>query len=333
MKAQPADDGDTLALAQAATWMARLWSEQATDQDRSACAAWRAQQPEHERAWQALHASHARLDGHIAAASPAAVRSTILDPGRGARQPNRRRALQGLGLFVATVATGYGYHVIGEPGALRSAFAAHRTGTGEVRDIQLPDGTQVTLDTASAIDLYFSADERRVRLLAGRVHVTTAHDPAARHRPFVVQTRQGLVRALGTRFTVRQEGDVSHVAVLHGAVELAPIGTQGNVARLDAGQQASLSMQSVGEHYALDDAAAWTQGTLMAERMRLADLLAELGRYRQGVLRCDARVAELRVSGVFPLRDTDRALANLTLALPVEVVRRTRWWVTVQPLP
>jgi transmembrane sensor len=41
-------------------------------------------------------------------------------------------------------------------------------------------------------------------------------------------------------------------------------------------------------------------------------------------------VAALRVTGVFPLRDTDRALRNLELALPVAVVRRTGYWVTVR---
>jgi transmembrane sensor len=68
---------------------------------------------------------------------------------------------------------------------------------------------------------------------------------------------------------------------------------------------------------------------LYAEEMRLADMLAEVARYRSGVLRCDPAVAQLRVSGVFQLDDTDRILAVLAQTLPVRVDARTRYWVTV----
>ena len=77
--------------------------------------------------------------------------------------------------------------------------------------------------------------------------------------------------------------------------------------------------------------AAWARGVLLAEDMRLADFTARLARYRSGFLRCDPAVAELRVTGVFPLRDTDRALHNLTLGVPVDIRYHTRYWVTVGP--
>jgi transmembrane sensor len=69
---------------------------------------------------------------------------------------------------------------------------------------------------------------------------------------------------------------------------------------------------------------------LVADAMRLDEFLAELARYRPGLLRCDPEVAGLLVSGVFSVRNTDRALDNLTRALPVAVSYRTRYWVTVQ---
>ena len=65
--------------------------------------------------------------------------------------------------------------------------------------------------------------------------------------------------------------------------------------------------------------------------MRLADFVQELSRYRPGWLRCDPAVADLRVSGVFQIDDTDRALAAVAHALPVRVERRTRYWVTLIP--
>ncbi|WP_370444251.1 hypothetical protein [Candidatus Burkholderia verschuerenii] len=53
--------------------------------------------------------------------------------------------------------------------------------------------------------------------------------------------------------------------------------------------------------------------------MRLADFLSEIGRYRRGVVRCDASIADLRLSGTYPLDDTDRVLAALAHALPVRI--------------
>ncbi|MDZ3994983.1 Protein FecR [Pseudomonas sp. Teo4] len=75
---------------------------------------------------------------------------------------------------------------------------------------------------------------------------------------------------------------------------------------------------------------AWTRGMLVVDNVRLADLLAELGQYRNGHLGVDDEVANLRVTGSFPLNDTDLALASLVPALPVKIERHTPWWVTVK---
>ena len=82
---------------------------------------------------------------------------------------------------------------------------------------------------------------------------------------------------------------------------------------------------------ALQQAPAWLRGQLVAERLRLADFLDQVGRYRRGVIRCDPRVADLIVSGVYALDDTDRILASLARALPLRVSRYTAYWVVVEP--
>ncbi|AFK62625.1 Fe2+-dicitrate sensor, membrane protein [Advenella kashmirensis WT001] len=63
--------------------------------------------------------------------------------------------------------------------------------------------------------------------------------------------------------------------------------------------------------------------------MRLVDFVAELGRYRPGILRCDSSVADIPVSGAFQLNNTDRILEALAQTLPVQIQFRTRYWVTV----
>jgi transmembrane sensor len=78
------------------------------------------------------------------------------------------------------------------------------------------------------------------------------------------------------------------------------------------------------------DSSAWADGLIVSRDMRLADFLAEVARYRHGHLGCDPRVADLHLSGVFRLDDTDKLLDLLPRTLPVRVMRRSDWWVTVE---
>lgn len=318
---QAAAEPPPAALQQAAAWMARLWADDASEQDRAACARWRAQHPDHEQAWQALRAFEDQLDGVPADAARQALRPATASAAR-------RRAMRALGL--GALLAGAGYAARGTD-AWQGALADYRSGTGEISALVLPDGTRLTLSTASAIDVRFSADERRVLLRHGEILVETAADPAASKRPFLVQGRDGVVQALGTRFTVREDADTSRVAVFDGAVEIRPARKPDEALRLRAGQGARYSRyQADAPAPASEDEAAWSRGVLVADTLRLDAFIAELSRYRSGLLRCDPEVAGLLVSGVFSLRDTDRALANLARVLPVTVLYRTRYWVTVR---
>ncbi|MFT4267525.1 MAG: FecR domain-containing protein, partial [Xenophilus sp.] len=206
------------------------------------------------------------------------------------------------------------------------------TATGERRAIQLPDGTRLVLNTASAIDIAFTDTQRRIRLAAGEILVTTHADPAATPRPFLVDTVCGVVRALGTRFSVRQmeDGGLCRVAVFEHAVEVRPLA--GAVRILRAGERADFGVADVLPPVAAGKAALlWEQGMLLAKNMPLGDVIAELSRYRPGVLHCEPAVAGMPVSGAISLMDTDAALDLLAGSLPLRIERRTRYWVTVGP--
>ena len=308
---------------QAARWMARLWSDDASDEDQAECARWRAAHPHHDLAWQRLQA----FEGKLHSVPREVARHALREPA--AAYLNRRRALKVLALLFPV--GGMLYAARGTD-AWQVAMAGHGTEQGEIREFILPDGTRVMLASASAIDVRFDASERLLILRAGEILVTTAHDPS--QRPFRVQGRHGTVRALGTRFTLRQDEHTSRVAVFEGAVEVRLAHAPERPVRIATGQGAVYSADIVQSGApASASAAAWIKGVLVADNMRLDDLLAELSRYRPGLLRCDPAVASLSVNGVFPLRDTDRALHNLALALPVRILARTRYWVTVQAIP
>jgi transmembrane sensor len=198
----------------------------------------------------------------------------------------------------------------------------------------LADGTRVDLNTATAFDIAFTDTERRVVLHAGEILVETGPDvnrASSVYRPFIVQTSQGSIRALGTRFDVRSEsGDATRVAVLHGAVEITPVSMPELKRVVAAGEQTRFTATSINPASAVDPHIAdWSRGVLFADRVRLDDFAAQLSRYRPGVLRCDPAVASLRITGAFQIGNTDSILAALPDTLPVRVVYRTRYWVTI----
>ena len=151
-------------------------------------------------------------------------------------------------------------------------------------------------------------------------------------RPFWVETPLGTLQALGTGFSVRLNDDNVFLAVEEGAVAVWPGTLQQPAAVIHAGEQVRFDRQGVFATQPLDrDALAWRDGYLVVRQWPLARLCAELGRYRSGVLRCEPAVADLQISGVFPLDEPDRVLAALGRSLPVRARYLTRWWVTLEP--
>lgn len=309
----------------AADWLTLLMSGDATDDDRLRWRQWRAAHADHERAWLQMESVMGKLGSLQAHAAYQSLSpyATGTDPASG-----RRGALKAL---CWAGAGGAAVLLAGQSQPWRQLAADYRTGTGERRDIVLADGTRLALNTASAVNLRFGPGARELALVAGEILVTTGHAEDER-RPFIVRTRQGAVRALGTRFAVRERGDVTEVAVQESAVEIAPAGTGAHPVRLRAGQAASFTATAVAAPVqAGEQTGAWARGMIVADDMRLDDFLAELGRHRSGMLQCDPAVAALRFSAVMPLGDTDAVLAMLSNSLPVRVRFRTRYWAMVGP--
>lgn len=307
---------DRRILAQAAEWFVLLASGEASDEERRRWHAWRMAHAAHELAWQRAAGSTARF-AELPPDQASAALHALSQPA-GLKSPARRK---GLAQLVVLLAVGLG----GWQGYRGSDWSADLlTAIGEQRETALADGSRLLLDTDSAVDIEFSAKIRLIRLRRGQIMIATAPDPAASHRPFVVETAEGRVLALGTRFTVQQESGRTRVSVLEARVVLQGWDATGDSPLLGAGQSARFSRDGLLEQRPAPDAdSAWTQGMLIANDLRLADLLAELARYRPEPLICDPAVAELRISGAFPLRDTDRVLAAIAHTLPVQIDRQT----------
>lgn len=316
----------------ALAWQVTLWSGEVTARERQGFERWLAADPAHGRAWHRVQQLNQQVNQQLHAVPTSVAGPVLRVTSSAAADASRRRLLRGLGLLGGGSVLAY---ALRETSPWRAALADYSTARGEHQDLTLPDGSRLMLNTRTIVDLRFTGQERRVLLHRGEVLIATAPDRAPAHRPFVVETREGEICALGTRFTVRHLDDASPAEVLvrvfGGAVELAPR-EGGRPVRIPAGYQARFSRANVQPGSIVDPMAdAWSRGLLVAEHQRLADFLAELGRYRAGVLRCDPAVADLPVSGVYPLRDTDAILQSLVQALPIRVRMTTRYWVTVSP--
>ena len=300
---------------QASEWLMLQWGGDLHGEQSEAFAQWQAADPEHRRAWQRLQHLQQTLAG-----VPADSARVVL---RDSPDTQRRAALKLLGLLL--VAGGSGYLVQrSEP--WQAAFAEHRTATGEIRHVTLSDGTRLDLNSDSAVDLRFSASERRIRLIRGEVLLTSGHDP---QRPLIVETPAGDVQALGTRFAVRELADGSRVDLYEGRVRVTPV--QGAAVQMNAGDSLWFNSRQSSARATVDaNASSWTEHRLIAERQPLGEFVAQLSRYRPGLLRCDQTVSGLLLTGVFPLNDTDAILAALERSLPVQVQAVTRYWVTIK---
>ncbi|MCA1326156.1 FecR domain-containing protein [Herbaspirillum sp. alder98] len=310
-------------VAAAIEWMVRLQSGSATAADHEACRCWRAEDPTHELAWSRLEV----LRDGVATLPPALAHATVGDSAA-RRKHARRFALKALSVILVTgVAGGLASHAPWEP-----LLAQYSTRNGQRRRVVLADGTILELNTATAVDISYDGKTRLVQLHCGEILITTAPDNAAQHRPFIVQTRQGTARALGTRFRLHDRDGTVLVAVFEGAVEFSGK-RAGNPTRIDAGHQGLFDADGPhgAQQRADDDAVAWKDGMIVAERMPLGQLVAELSRYRSGWLRCDEAVASLPISGVFPIDQPARILAAVVRTLPVQVDAFTSYWITLRP--
>lgn len=310
---------DSRLVDQAIQWMIKLRFNSADDAATAAFEQWLHTSAAHQLAWQRVATTNddfSQLPAHIG--------RHALDGAR--RHISRREGLKVLGLLAGAA----GLTWLGRDYTpLPALIADYRTATGERRWVALNEGSKLQLNSASAIDVALTAQRRLLSLRQGEVLIHTGAD----NRPFWVHTRDGDLRALGTRFLVREESHGTLLRVQQGAVAVF------------ADRHAAQASQVIkpGEQVLFDrngirpaptnglDPWAWSEGVISAHDMRLDDFLAELGRYRNGLVRCSEAVAALRVSGTYQLDDTDQVLQLLAQSLPVTLTYRSRYWVTLSP--
>ncbi|CAI8934522.1 transmembrane sensor [Pseudomonas marginalis] len=302
---------------QAIQWMIKLRFNVADDASTAAFERWLHTSAEHQQVWQRVATMNDEFS-HL----PAQVGRHALHGAR--RRISRREGLKLLGLVAGAAGlTWFGRDCTPLP----ALMADYRTATGERRWVALNDGSRIQLNSASALDTAFTQERRLVQLRQGEILV----NPGADTRPFWVQTRDGYLRALGTRFLVREEPQGTMLAVQQGTVAVFADNHAAGARQVINPDEQVLFDRSGIRSLASNglDPWAWSDGVISARDMRLDAFLAELGRYRNGLLRCSEAVAGLRVSGTYQLDDTDEVLGLVAHSLKLDVTYRSRYWVTV----
>lgn len=333
------------------------------------CQSWRQLSAEHEEAWcRAINLQQKMGLLPAALVRTSLQRPDPAAPVRPVSDPERRRHISMLvGLIVAGPAAGLLLpSQLRQWGQSQwyGITSDYRTRPGQQQRIELPEGSVLQLNTDTAVSIEYSSEQRVIILHEGEIHLSSAHDP--RHRPLSVRTPHGVLTALGTRFIVRYlpEESMTALAVEEGAVAVdmdqtvlrsdTTIGSVSENSRTAAddhrkkttdenhkdrkGQHIvayagqSVRFNQVSAEPVRSDLAGldqWQKGLLIADQLPLGELVGELARYRTGWLRCDPEVAHLKITGVFQLSNTDAILNSLPHTLPVAVVYRSPYWVTV----
>jgi len=312
---------------QAIDWMVTLNARTPDDALLQRLAHWLQQDPAHQQAWERLQ----RRLGHPIATlraleqrapgQAAEARQVLLQPTHSRREV--LAALASVGLFGGALWGGW------RSDTAQNWLADLHTGSGERRSFTLADGSRLSLNSASAVDLYFDAAQRLLVLRRGELLIQVAADP---RRPLRVRTAQGQVQALGTRFLVSQENATTRVVVLEHSVRASL--HDGRWLDLQQGQAALLRSNGIEP---LDNdqqqRAAWVNGRLEVLDEPLNTVIDALRPYQRGYIRVAPAIGNLRVQGVFPLDQPHAALAALAETLPISIEHYGPWLTLIGPAP
>lgn len=243
------------------------------------------------------------------------------------RQDTRRGWLAGAGAIAASVAAAGVYLGANRP-------VSHATRKGETKVVTLDDGSVITLNTNTRLEVRYAKSRRQIDLLDGQALFDVAKDRA---RPFVVSARDASIRAVGTSFSVSNVSRAPvEVLVREGIVDVTRADQpQQPAARVKAHCRAILARETVAvaqvDELQLGSDLAWTDGRIIFRGETLAAAAAQFGRYSDiGIVVVDPALGAERVAGVFNATDPVGFAKSVALSLDAkveiraDVVRLTR---------
>lgn len=293
---------------EAAAWLAR---EDAglSPAEVDALAVWLAESTSHRVAYLRLNAAWARADRLSALGSPDSrvIDSASVQPARlTGRRVFPRHAVAA---SIATLALGVLAAILFNTNKIVQP-ATYRTDIGGREFVPLADGSKVELNTDTRLRATVSESSRVVWLDQGEAYFEITHDEV---RPFVVIAGPRRVTVLGTKFSVRRDGDDVQVNVVEGRVAVdsvlqappisRPIGTVGSGEVMITKQRSALVMARGAD--AIRDVLSWRQGLLVMDQWTLGQAANEFNRYNRRTMTIAPSLAEMRLGGSFEATNVD----------------------------
>jgi transmembrane sensor len=307
---------------QAHAWLRRLKSGSARAADAQALRSWCATSAAHARAFEQAQRMWDELLPAAVLAGAGDAELTALRNKQSRKQASgmSRRAFMG-GALATSCAAIAGVALIYPPldlwPSVADAWRADfRTAAGEQREIELASGVSVEMNTRSAIAVQTLRGETvGIDLLDGEVAVDATH----RNQPFVVSASGGRTSSIDARFELRHMGNAICVTCIDGMVKVA---SGGDEVVLRAAQQVTYDSQAIQAIRSINptDASAWRSGILSFRQTALAQVVAEINRYRPGRVVLMAKgMADKPVSGRFHIRDLDKAITQIQRLFKLDV--------------
>jgi transmembrane sensor len=289
-------------------WLAWLDSGECTREDRSRFEAWLAEDEGRRAEFERARALWDRVGGLRSESIPqmAAARAHA-GPSRAGMRIAASLAVFGIACLMALL-------WLGQPEGDRIAYA---TVKGERLDVVLPDGSDLQLNTDSAVSIAYTRRSRTIHLERGEALFTVKPGDA---RPFEVLAAGGEIRDLGTRFSVHREAGRVSVVVVEGAVTVKTAESAFRLP-LSAGERvdydAAGRLSATGKVDA-DASTAWSRGRLVFDDVTVAEVARQVARYHDVRLVIDdPALGQLRVSGTFRTDDLDSLIDTLEILLPL----------------
>ncbi len=322
---------------QAATWAIRLDEGELAASDHAMLQAWLDADRRNGEMLEEIAGSWVALDGYATAVPIMAMREEAL---ASARRQSRRIARPSFGRnhWWAAIAATLLFAFIGGGFWYSNQPDIYETGRGERRVVMLDDGSKLSLDASTLLRVKYSGERRQFWLDRGRAKFDVAKDP---FRPFQVTASDKTVVATGTAFSVElidKEFRVvlyeGHIVVLKHARDGKPSvivdrhAREGKDSLINPGQELVIAAPAGSEGQTARIAAidpvrttAWESGMLVFEDEPLSTVIARTNRSSARQLELgDARVGNLRISGVFRAGDNDGLVEGLQAMLGVRAV-------------
>jgi len=309
------DDSESI-LERAEYWFARLRAGNSSTADQREFEIWQAADPAHAKAYAQTRQLWEELSGLSNDREVAGWRREALavSPGRRTRttQPGIARWGWAIAASLLIASSVVGYRMLqrqAEP-AVTSHYATNR---GEVRQIVLADGSHLTMNADTAIDVTMDRYARSVYLSQGEVVVEVAHDA---QRSFTVYASGNTIHDIGTRFDVNLAEAHTDITVLDGIVNVV---REGNSATLTHGDRLAAG-NGVWRQSKIDPAVAtgWVQGKLVFRDTPLDEAVAQANRYgADKLVIADPSLKNMTISGDFRIGQTASLVRALQSAFPI----------------